>query len=565
MKHNRYTGYFREHTKAIIFVILLTIIAKACTFVSAHVISDIIDEISDASIILMNVIQTAVLLLSIEICYATASFVSSRKAESVKKSVIRRIHIELARKIADSSPKTVRQNEAVELSEKMREGNNLVEGVYGVFYQIFAVLLGIAALIYTFVCSHIIFVMFLLFFALILTIQYFVIKSMRNKRKEVSKASDSSKKLLVEILKGFPDVKSLSMIGGLKTHFISALDNEYDLGIQSANLIIRNEFWTNLILAVYKCAFLIVSAWVMLSGDITKANFIALFMYRNYVYGLVNSVLQIVRNKAQISASAERMNEIFEYQSVEKEQYGDVRLYPVVGDLSVEGLTTYYDDFLALDNVSFTIPAGKFVAIVGKKGCGKSTLLNVLARQESYTSGTITIDGHNMLDLDEWTYHKAFAHVPQFPFLFSMSIKDNLLLANPNASDDDIYRALDECSALDFVKEKGGLDVVLEPSQLSGGQRQCLALARLALRGGRIIMLDESTSALDTVSQNEIVTTIKKATDTGHTVLLISHRAAPLRKADSILYMEKGRIVAQGTYDELYNSNDNFRELIDLG
>jgi len=566
MKHkNRYSGYFRTYTKAIIWIVIFMSIAKTCTFTTAQVLSDIVDEISAFDFVFTNVVYTAIALFCVELTFAFANYLSNKIAEKIKSSVTRNIHMDLAKKIANSTPKTVKANNSVELSEKMREGNNFVEGVYGIFNQVFAILLGLAALVYTFICSPLIGSMFLAFFLVILAIQFTIIKKMLEKRGKASSASDSSKKLLVEILQGFPDVKSLSLLGGLKTHFTTALNNEYQLNVASANIVVRNELWTNIILSVYKLAFLIVSAWLMSKNNITKGNFIALFMYRNYVYSLVNAVLMIVKYKAQISNSQKRMDEIFEYQTVTKEIFGNTKLYPVIGNLSIKNITACYNDKIALNNISLDIPVGKFVAIVGKSGCGKSTLLNVLARQESISSGEITIDGKDMYDLDEWTWHKAIAHVPQFPFMFSMTIKDNLLLANPDASDEMIKQALEDCYAKDFVDEKGGLDAILEPSQLSGGQQQRLALSRLALRGGKILLLDESTSALDSIAQDEIVKTIQRATANNHTIILVSHRAAPLKKADLVVYMSEGKIIDQGTYDELYDRNESFKQLIDLG
>ena len=565
MKKHKYAGYFRVHTKVIVWIIVLTTLAKACTFYSAQVLSDVVDQISDLNFTFDRVLQTAIVLFAVETLYAITNFTSNRRAEKVKKSVTRQLHMNLARKIANASSKTVKQNNSVELSEKMREGNNFVEGIYGIYNQIFAIILGIAALTYTFMCSSIIGIMFIVFFIMVLVIQFIIIKQMVKKREEASSASDNSKKLLVEILQGFPDVKSLSLLGGLKTHFIRALDNEYELNITTANLVVRNELWTNLILSVYKMIFLLISAWLMLKGNLTKVHFISLFMYRNYVYGLINSIISIVKDKSQVVTAQKRMNEVFDYQAVSEEKYGTTNFYPITGNLSINNLTVKYGNSNALDNVSLNIPAGKFVAIVGESGCGKSTLLNVIARQESPASGTILVDNADMFDLDEWTYHNAIAHVPQFPFMFSMSIKENLLLANPNASDEDIWRALDECYAKDFVESKGGLDAVIEPTQLSGGQQQRLALARIALRGGRILLLDESTSALDSVAQDEVVKTIQRATASGHTVMLVSHRAAPLKKADLIVYMANGKVETQGTFEKLYAENKNFRRLVDLG
>lgn len=472
--------------------------------------------------------------------------------------------MDLGRKIANASPKTVKMTNSVELSEKMREGNNFVEGIYGIFNQVFAILLGIAALVYTFKCSRIIGLMFVFFFIIVLIIQFTIISEMIKKRKEASSASDNSKKLLVEILQGFPDVKSLSLLGGLKTHFSNALDNEYELNIESANIVVRNELWTNCILSVYKLAFLLISAWLMLTKDITKGNFIALFMYRNYVYGLINSILLIVKDKSQVTNAKKRMNEIFDYETILEDKFGLTQLYPIIGNLSIRNLTSYYGQSKVLDNITLDITAGQLVAIVGKSGCGKSTLLNILGRQEDLSSGTILIDNVDMLELSEWSYRKAVALMPQFPFMFSMTIKENLLLANPRATDEELKNALKQCYALDFVNSCGGLDAVLEPSQLSGGQQQRLALARMAIRGGKILLLDESTSALDNIAQDEIVKVMHDATKNGHTILLVSHRIAPLKKADKVIFMADGKIVAQGKFDELYNKYDDFRTLIDL-
>lgn len=564
MKPKKYSGYFRTHTKAIVVVIFLTLIAKACTFANAQVLSNIVDEISALNFVFETVLQTSFLLFGIELVYAFTSFISNQISEKVKKSITRSIHKDLAGIIANSTPKTVRKNEVVTLSEHMREGGKFVESIYSMHNQIFAILLGLAALTYTFICSPTVGFMFLIFFLIILAIQLIIIKQMKKRNDEVSAASDSSKKLLVEILQGFPDVKSLSMVGGLKTHFIVALNNEYNCNIVSANIRVKNTLWTNILLSIYKLAFLIVSAWLMMNGEITKGSFIALFMYRNYMYSLVNSILEIVRHKAELHTSKTRMNEIFEYKIVTKEIFGLLHIDSIVGNLSIKNLTAYYDNKLVLNNISIDIPAGKFVVIAGKSGCGKSTLLNILARQESLSSGKVTIDGADMYELDERTWHKAIAHVPQFPFLFSMTIKENLLLANPSATDEMIEHALEECYAKEFVDKRGGINALVEPSQLSGGQQQRLALARLTLRGGRIILLDESTSALDAIAQDEIVKTIQHATASGHTVILVSHRLAPLKKADEVIYMSDGKIVDSGTYDELYARNESFKTMIEL-
>ena len=170
MRPKKYSGYFREHIKAIIFVVFLTIIAKTCTFYSTQILRDIVNEVSELEFVFSDMAKTATILFGIEILLALASFLSSRTSIRIRASITRAIHMDLGRAIANSTPKTVRANNCVELSEKMREGNNFVEGIYGIYNQAFAILLGIAALIYTFTCSILIGCMFVSFFLVILVI-----------------------------------------------------------------------------------------------------------------------------------------------------------------------------------------------------------------------------------------------------------------------------------------------------------------------------------------------------------------------------------------------------------
>lgn len=564
MNFKNYAGYFRKYTPTLILATLLVLLARASEFTSTQILSAVVDSAKDLNFDFKIIFSFAMLLLAVEFVGWLSDWKSSRFIAEVKANVTRQIHWELGRKLADATPQTVKENSCVELSEKMREGNNFVESVKSIYDEIFTILLGIAALIYSAICSWKIATLFTFFFIAVLAIQLTIVSILVQKKKQASSASDHSKQLLVEILEGFTDVKSLNLAPNLKSYFSDSLDKESELSIQSANVQINNKLISRSILSLYTVTFLIFSAWLLVKKELTYGSFVALFIYKGKVYGLVDSVLRIIGCKVQIDVSTKRMDAVMQYQSVQKENFGTKKLYPVVGNLSIKNLCVTRGNQLVVDDVSIDIPAGTFVTIVGSTGCGKSTLLNAISKQVNISSGSILVDDIDVSELDHWSYRKAIAHVPQFPYFFSMSIKENLLLANNGASDERIKEVLDMCSARSFVEEKGGLDAVITPDQLSGGQQQRLALARIALRGGKILLLDETTSALDNATQDAITDTIRDAANTGHTVILVSHRIAPMRKADIILYMDKGKLVASGTFNKLYSEYPEFRELVDL-
>lgn len=294
-------------------------------------------------------------------------------------------------------------------------------------------------------------------------------------------------------------------------------------------------------------------------GSLSFKAFTALFMYKGDVYGLVGSILRVAKNKSRMESSMNRMNEILHYQTVSKEHFGNTTLIPISGNISINNLTVIRGETKLLDNISVELPSSSFIGIVGDSGCGKSSLLKVLARELAPTSGDILLDGVSLWDLNEWSYRKAITLAPQQPYLFSKSIKENLLLANPEASDAAIWDCLKQCSADEFVREKGGLNTILSPKKLSGGQRQRLALARIPLRGGKIVLLDESTSALDSKSQESVIQTIREAANMGHTMILVAHRISTLKSADKILLMKNGKVIETGTYNELYKKSEEFR------
>ena len=215
-----------------------------------------------------------------------------------------------------------------------------------------------------------------------------------------------------------------------------------------------------------------------------------------------------------------------------------------------------------LHGVDLTIPQGKFVSLVGESGCGKSTISALLmGRNKGYT-GSMTIGGAELRDIEEASLMRRITYVSHQSYLFKGTVRDNLLMGKPGASDDELWSALTQVNLADFLGGEAGLDTLLSErgENLSGGQRQRLALARALLHDSPVYIFDEATSNIDVESENDIMAQIH-ALAGRKTVLLISHRLANVTASDEIYVLERGDIVQHGTHDALLKQGGAYAAL----
>ena len=237
----------------------------------------------------------------------------------------------------------------------------------------------------------------------------------------------------------------------------------------------------------------------------------------------------------------------------------------VPADCSIEcrGLRFSYDaDREILHGVDMSFPKGSFTAIVGESGCGKSTIAAILmGRNKGYT-GSITVGGTPLSEISEGSLMENFTYISHQSYLFKGTVRENLLMARPNAGDDTLWQVLEQVNLADFLKSEKGLDTVLneKASNLSGGQCQRLALARALLHDSPVYIFDEATSNIDVESENDILREIHALAKT-KTVILISHRLANVAGADNIYVLDKGNIVESGNHKELLEANSSYAKL----
>ena len=232
--------------------------------------------------------------------------------------------------------------------------------------------------------------------------------------------------------------------------------------------------------------------------------------------------------------------------------------------ITIENINFRYQDENVLKNFSLEVPKGKTIALVGQSGSGKSTIANLLTRFYDVQEGTIKIDGIDIKDMNLKSLRDLMGLVTQDSILFNDSIKNNIRLGKQDATDEEIIEALKIANAYEFVKDlPNGIETNIGDSgnKLSGGQKQRLSIARAVLKNPPIMILDEATSALDTESEKFVQVALENMMQ-NRTSIVIAHRLSTIQKADKIVVMNKGKIVEQGTHDELLSLNGNYSKLV---
>lgn len=303
------------------------------------------------------------------------------------------------------------------------------------------------------------------------------------------------------------------------------------------------------------------------SGNITQGELIALYNYMSQILVELIKLASLIITLNKAAASAQRISDVLEAPSdvdftVRKsrdfEDYA-VKFENVSFKYSVESEDN------VIENISFSVKEGETVGIIGGTGSGKTTLANLIAGFYHANAGNVFVYGRNASLLNETERKNIFGIVPQKATLFAGTIRSNLLLGDENASDDELWEALELAMASDFVSEKpGGLDeqVLQNGTNFSGGQRQRLTIARALTRKPKILILDDSASALDYATEASLRKNIASL-DYSPTVFIISQRASSIMHADTIIVLDDGVPVAIGKHNELINSCEIYKEIYD--
>jgi len=301
----------------------------------------------------------------------------------------------------------------------------------------------------------------------------------------------------------------------------------------------------------------------VLKGRISLGGFVMFNTYMGLLVWPMIALGWVVNLMQRGTASMSRINQIMRERPTIAAPASPVRLPNLRGEIEFRGTSLIYPSGRSLDRVDLFIPAATTMAVVGHTGSGKSTLVSLVPRLMDPTDGAVYLDGTDLRDLDPAELRRNIGFVPQETFLFSATIAENIAFGVEHATDEQIRRAAELAGlAGDIETFPNGYQTMVGERgiTLSGGQKQRTAIARALLRDPRILILDDALSSVDTLTEERILTALA-AVMRGRTVILISHRVSTVRGADSIVVLEKGRIVERGTHDGLVAAGGYYAEL----
>ena len=427
------------------------------------------------------------------------------------------------------------------------------------------ILANVGALCATFVINRQVFLYYLLV-SLILTALYNKKTNQKGKKDlQFRNKTEKVSGLVGELVRGVRDIKMLNA----KDSFMSKLDenitqqNQKRFEMAKVNMIYT--YIIDTLKAVFEFGLVILLIYLIKENTITIPIAIALFNYKSGIMKLVmehvSSFLDLAKD---FNISSDRVFSIIDDKTFSKEKFGDKHLQKVYGNIELKDVSFgYNEDKLILNDINLKINSGEMIGIVGKSGAGKTTIFNLLCKMYSVKSGEIFIENENIEELDEESIRGTITIISQSPYIFNLSIRDNLKLVKENLTEEEMVEACRIACLDDFIETlPNQYDTILGESGivLSGGQKQRLAIARAFVQKTKIILFDEATSSLDNETQSKIQEAINNLKDE-YTILIIAHRLSTIVNCDKIMLLENGKIADEGTHEELLNRNNTYQTL----
>lgn len=400
---------------------------------------------------------------------------------------------------------------------------------------------------------------------------YLTIKFARPFYDRIQRGIDRLTAFCRENIIGVRSVRAFGMQEEERKNFEERTDDLFENQVKADRIAALNTPINTLMVNGCVILVLLIGSSFVNGGAILSGSIIALVNYLFQILLAVERTATLVDSFNKANVSSGRIKEVLDYKKDDSKDVGDTVLKVVSKDpdapyIRFQNVSFSYDrnGAYSLSDISFTLGKGETLGIIGGTGSGKSTLVNLLQGIYPVAEGGIYIEGVNVNDLDVKELRKYFSVVQQKPMLFAGTIKDNIMFGNPDATDEEIEKAVAAASADEFVyKKEGGLDYKIEYGgrNISGGQKQRLAMARAFVRHADILVLDDSTSALDYVTESKIRKYVISGETIASTKVIVSQRISAVMQCDKIIVLEDGLLKGYGKHGELLDSCDIYKEI----
>lgn len=555
--------YFKREKKALIILIIISLIISIFNSFGPALMAKVLDYATSSRLDMALKYLLFVVGLALVIDFFD-KIVFIRNYTKIQESITNNIKKDVISSYFEIDNKELlKTSSGIFLTRITSDPDNIIDAFDAVRGNFTKILSNIFVFIYIF---HINFVLGII--TVIGTIcVYLVEKSAMDKwnayRKRRNKLRDRNTTIINEGLKGTHDIKLLNIVEHFKNKVSCNLDELCNDTVGSIKVDSGYVFLRTIVVYTFTTILIVLSIYFVKFDVIKVSSLIAIFMYKDRLFTSILYLAWTERQLKEFALSAERIFEVIDHSKFKLEHYGNKRVNELSGKIEFKNVYFKYEKDSVLKGVSFNIEPKDTVAVVGKSGSGKTTIVNLISKIYEVDKGSILLDGNNINDLDKYSIRNNISVISQKPYLFNMTIKENLLLVSPNASQKQIENVCKICELHDYIMglpKKYNTLVGEGGVTLSGGECQRVAIARALLMKTNIILFDEATSALDNETQENIQKAINNISSE-YTMIIIAHRLSTIKNCNKIIVIDDGKVSGIGTHNELYKNNDIYKSL----
>ena len=475
---------------------------------------------------------------------------------NIEKDIIDKIHTFTNKTLDSTSTGTIIDRLDYDL-------NNISNIYFDILFRLTEFIKSIGIIVAIFIINPLVGILSILSLSIIFLIDNYQVYKVTNLIDDKNKKNEKFTESITEVIRGMRDIKMLN----IEKNTINKLDNQVDEAIDSefkinktTNILGKLAALIDDLTSLFNISFYV---FLISKGSLTISNALVLYNYYSNISSFGGYIGQIMDNINKFNISSERIKELFDNEKFTTETFGTKHIKKVKGKFEFKDVHFGYKRNEVLKGISFTVNPDETVAFVGKTGSGKTTIFNLLCKMYEVDKGEILIDDTNINELDKDTIRGNITVISQSPYIFNMSIKENLKLVKHNLTNKEMKDALKTACLYDFVESlPDKYDTILGEGgvTLSGGQKQRLAIARALIQKTEIILFDEATSALDNETQEKITKAINNMKKE-YTIMIIAHRLSTIVNADKIFFLNNGKIEAQGTHEYLLKHFKEYKKL----